>query len=263
MPYFNIIKKFFDRLFWAPEEQESNSGPLLTSRIYPVTLPLAPDVENGWKPYPVFNGSTSILTNLACHVSVLIKGYSPHPPHTHDEEEILICLRGELDLTVQDKSYPGGYQQKSLKAGQFVYYPAHFSHTLQAVSEAPANYMMFKWRSSLRQNGLSLAFGRFDAASFWEESKNKDGFSPRFVFEGPTNYLKKLHCHTSALTGGAGYNSHTDPYDVVIVVFEGEVETLGERIGPHSIIFYAAGKPHDMRNPDKKTAQYIVFEFHG
>jgi quercetin dioxygenase-like cupin family protein len=96
------------------------------------------------------------------------------------------------------------------------------------------------------------------------DAKSQNGFCPRLVFEGPTDYLKKLRCHVTTFAPQAGYAPHKDPYDVVIVVLAGEVETLGQRTGPHSVIFYAAGEPHGMRNPSLDvTARYVVFEFHG
>jgi hypothetical protein len=90
----------------------------------------------------------------------------------------------------------------------------------------------------------------------------ESGFSTRLVFEGPTRYLRKLQCHTTLLGPGAGYEPHSDKHDVCIVVLEEEVETLGQRIAPHGVIFCAAGEPHGMRNPGGATARYIVFEFH-
>jgi hypothetical protein len=50
---------------------------------------------------------------------------------------------------------------------------------------------------------------------------------------------------------------------VAIVVLEGEVATLGKRVGPHSVIFYRSGEPHGIRNPGESLAKYVVFEFHG
>ena len=41
------------------------------------------------------------------------------------------------------------------------------------------------------------------------------------------------------------------------------METLGQRVGPHSVIFCPAGEPHGIRNPGEVVAKYIVFEFHG
>jgi hypothetical protein len=192
-----------------------------------------------------------------------VKDCLPHPPHAHREEEILILLSGEVDIILPEGKGSEEHQRRHLKPGQFVYYPALFAHTLQTTSEAPANYLMFKWYSDSRKNDAPLSFGSFNMDDSVVDSEVKEGFCPRLVFEGPTVCLQKLQCHTSTLTAGAGYNPHFDAYDVAIIVIEGDVETLDEVTGPHSVIFYAAGEPHGMRNPHRATARYIVFEFHG
>jgi hypothetical protein len=194
---------------------------------------------------------------------VLTKDHCPHPPHSHEEEELLLLLSGEVNLIFPDDQDAKGEHRRRLKDHQFVYYPARFAHTLQAASVAPANYLMLKWATPFTGIGSPLAFGQYDMSDPAEGHESRDGFCPHLVFEGPTAYVQKLHCHTSTLSPEAGYGPHVDDYDVTIIVLEGEVETLGERIEPHGVIFYAAGKPHGMRNPGKTRARYLVFEFHG
>jgi len=252
-----------NRIVSAPVAASGWSSPQLTSRVYPLTIPLPPDKEKGWKPYHIFNGSTANLRSLSCHTSVLTQGSCPHPPHTHREEELLLLLAGEVDLILPDVQTPKGDHRKRLRVGQFVYYPAHFPHTLETVSVGPANYLMFKWYTDETEIDSPLAFGHFKIFYDPENSEVQGGFRPRLVFEGPTTCLRKLHCHVSALLSGAGYEPHIDAYDVAIIVLEGEVETLGERVAPHSVIFYPAGVPHGMRNPAVAIAKYVVFEFHG
>ena len=240
-------------------------SPQLTSRVYPLRLPLIPDEEKGWKRYPIFDGFTADLRTLSCHVSVLTQHRCPHPPHRHDEEEILLLLAGEVDLILPDMQPPNGEPRKRLRRGEFVYYPPQFSHTLQTVGEDPANYLMFKWYNHGSATGTDsrLAFGHFTLCAPAEKSEVEAGSRRRLVFEGPTACLRRLHCHASTLTPAAGYEPHSDDYTVAIIVLEGEVETLGERAGPHGVIFYSAGEPHGMRNRGETTARYVVFEFHG
>ncbi len=235
----------------------------LASRVYPLQIPLPPGDEGGWRPYAILNGSTAGVRSLASHVSVLTKGYRPHPPHTHPEEEILLLLAGEVDLIFPDEQTSGGERRRRLRPNQFVYYPTGFAHTLQTMSDSPANYLMFKWKSSPTGIESPLVFGQYDVRQSTQDSEARVGFSPRLMFEGPTAYLQKLHCHVSTLSPGASYDSHVDAYDVAIVVLEGEVETLGERVRPHGVIFYRAGDSHAMRNPKEARARYLVFEFHG
>jgi MoaA/NifB/PqqE/SkfB family radical SAM enzyme/uncharacterized cupin superfamily protein len=234
----------------------------LLSKVYPVQIPLEPDVKERWKPYYLFSGFTSGMRNLSCHVSVLVQGHSPHPPHTHKEEELLLVLDGEVEIIIPDGLSPDDFQRRRLKRGEFVYYPASFAHSLKTVSEAPANYLMYKWNAHRRRNKAVLKFCRYSVLESSGRSEVGAGFRPHLLFEGPTNFLKKLHCHISTLSPQAGYDPHADDYDVSIVILEGEVETLGKRVGPNSVIFYAAGEPHGMYNPGEVTARYIVFEFH-
>lgn len=252
-----------NRIVSAPVAVSSVAGPQLTSRIYPLRLPLTPDAGQDWKPYPFFHGSTSDVRSMACHASVLTHGNCPHPPHSHEEEELLLLLAGEVDLLLPTSPSPSGDSRRRLKAGQFVYYPAHFLHTLETISQEPANYLMFKWCSGKAQLDSPMSFGLFDIFDAPNGVDARCGFSCRTLFAAPTAYLRILQCHTSSLTPGAGYDPHIDAYDVAIVVLEGEVETLGERVVPHNVIFYPAGEPHGMRNPGSTVARYIVFEFHG
>lgn len=250
-----------NRIISAPVAAHAGGNPQLTSSVYPLSVPLAPDKSKGWKPYPIFRGSTTDLQFLSCHASVLTAGQCPHPPHAHREEELLILLQGELDVILPDAA--GEDRRKHLKAGQFIYYPAQFSHTIQTTSREAANYVMFKWHGQEAETNRPLAFGQWEIFDGREEAGSGDGFCPRPIFEGATAYLRKLHGHASTLGPGAGYEPHVDAYDVGILVLEGEVETLGERVQPHGVIFYRAGEPHGIRNPGSAIAKYLVFEFHG
>ena len=253
MGFLSGAKSRLKKILVQPHVERRGS---IKSGVYPLAVPLKADYEKGWRAYPVFRGQTGMMDDLACHASALVPGHTPHPPHTHKEEEILILLAGEVDLQL-----PALEKPVRLTPGQFVYYPTGFLHTLQPVGELPANYLMFKWQAGPSgMEGRPLTFKLFDPNAIGPGTK--EGFAPSLLFEGPTQYLKKLHSHVSTLSPGAGYKPHKDAYDVVLVVLEGEVETLGRRAGPHSIIFYPAGEPHGIANPGTRPAKYLVFEFH-
>ena len=258
-PVYPIARRVYR--FFKPRRPWS---PRLTSGIYPLEIPLAPDEERGWRSQGVFSGSTERLFSFTCHASVLTKGTCPHPPHAHQEEEILLLFCGEADLTLVDGSQvPREEQQVHLQPGQFVYYPAGFAHTLRTTSEQPADYLMLKWFVDGGRAGCSLPHGLFEVAAQEGEPGAPGGFTTRMLFEGPTQYLRRLHCHATTLSAGRGYEPHEDAYDVVIVVLEGELETLGKKARPNDVIFYATGDPHGMYNPGPCAAKYLVFEFHG
>jgi uncharacterized cupin superfamily protein len=236
-----------NRIVPAPPADGRAPGALeLTSRIHPLRPPLEPDEQTGWKPYPAFTGATADLANVSCHASALAPGRSPHPPHTHPEEELLLMLTGEADLELPDRG------TTPLRPGEFVYYPTGFAHTLRATSAGPATYAMLKWRGEPASAPGPLPFGHFATAG-----------EPRVLLDGPTRYLRKLQAHVTVLGPGDGYDPHVDAYDVAIVVLEGEVETIGARAAPCDVIFYRAGEPHGMRNVGTAAARYVVFELHG
>jgi quercetin dioxygenase-like cupin family protein len=233
-----------NRIVPAPMADSQVGQPIrLTSRIHPLRLPLSSD--EAWKPFPAFDGSTAVLPRVECHASVLAPGCSPHPPHQHPEEELLLLLAGEVELDLVT-------ERRQLLPGQFVHYPSNFAHTLQTTGDEPATYVMFKWRGESTEADRALPFGEFDTAG-----------ESRVLIDGSTRYLRKLQSHLTVLAPGEGYEPHADAYDVAIVVIEGELETIGSRAAPNDVIFYAAGEPHGMRNVGDEAARYVVFEFHG
>jgi len=270
----NGMKKACRKENFAPQVLWANFKSLVTavtmpkakliSGVYPLEVPLEPDEEKGWRIYPIFKGSTKVLRLLGCHASVLTQYTCPHAPHVHNDEETLLLLSGELDLIYSETNdSEKKYKNLNLKPGQFVYYPVGLSHTIQANSKQPANYVMFKWHASWKVKDRALEFVLYDLFEAAKNEKIQEGFRPRHLFHEPTNYLKTLHCHISTMSPGAGYEPHCDDYDVAIILLEGEVETLGRRVKPHNVIFYAAGEPHGMHNPTDVTAKYVVFEFHN
>jgi redox-sensitive bicupin YhaK (pirin superfamily) len=153
-------------------------------------------------------------------------------------------------------------QYKRLQPGQFVYYPALYPHTLKTVSQEPANYLMFKWSSGNTGSAGTLKHGQYQVSVPQREHPQVKGYYSELLFEGPTRHLGKLHCHMTRLAPGSGYPDHVDHYDAAIVFLSGECESLGQRVGPNSILFYAAGEPHGIRNAGTTEARYLVFEFH-
>lgn len=254
-----------NRTVSGPAPARLDSSPLLSTRIHTLDLPLEEDTGSGWKPYPIFRGSTRHLTNLGCHVSVLSPGKTPHPPHEHVEEELLIMLSGEVDLLIVNTTPSQTEKRHRLQPGSFVYYPAHQRHTIHNPGPQNATYLMFKWRSEQADSDSTIetTIVPFLARGPSSSEPGKNGYLARRVLDGSTRHLRKLHCHVTTLQPGSGYPPHVDAYDVAILTFRGTVETLGRQVGPNSVIFYAGGEPHGMKNVGTSPAVYLVFEFHG
>jgi mannose-6-phosphate isomerase-like protein (cupin superfamily) len=235
----------------------------LPSSIRRLAGPLAEQPGGGWRRYPLFRGSTAALDSMSCHAAVLSPGYSPHPPHAHDDEELLMILDGEADLLIADKPEYDGASPVRVKAGDFSYYPTGQHHTIRNSSDAPVTYMMFRWHGTPQMTPEARLQPTLFRAPPPVVKPTGRTFGIRTVFSAPTRWLRKLHCHVSRLEVGAGYAAHADPYDVAMLIRSGKVRTLGQDVGPGDLIYCSAGEMHGMRNIGNEPAHYIVFEFHG
>jgi mannose-6-phosphate isomerase-like protein (cupin superfamily) len=237
-----------------------------------LVLPLEEDPVSGWKAHPIFQGVTPNLDQVSCHISVLGPGRSPHPPHRHLEEELLIPLDGMAQLVIAREEDDRAFRVEAAMPGVFAYYPAHHPHTIRNDGAAPITYLMFKWRAAPAMVKRPLAAGIFR----YDDSPPPAvvrAFEARVLFERPTSFLGKLHAHLTTIQPGAGYAAHRDAHDVAIIVLSGQVETFeqepegepaGSRLlGPHGVAYYGAGQPHGLRNPGSEPARYLVFEFHA
>jgi oxalate decarboxylase/phosphoglucose isomerase-like protein (cupin superfamily) len=98
-------------------------------------------------PIPCFEGRTANVDSLECHYSVLMPGHSPHPPHAHLDEEILVVMNGAAELIVPKAKEDETPQIFAAPAGTAIYYPSYQLHTIRNVSTEPVSYAMLRWKS--------------------------------------------------------------------------------------------------------------------
>lgn len=233
----------------------------LHSRVCPVTFSALLDIGKGSRDNGVFAGATRGISRLSCHVTTQTTGTRPHPVHSHKEEEILLLVAGELEVIAPEVHSVEGNERVALRPGQIVYYPAFFPHTVETTSEEPAKYIALEWFNRRRTHASAVKrFGVFDV-DFDEDVA--DGFSSRLAFREPTRYLKKLQCHTTVAAPGKGQASHSDEYDVVLALMQGEIQTLGDQARAYDVVLYAADELHGMLNARQETARLVAFELHG
>lgn len=251
-----------NRIVLPPLRQPPLPEPL-TTHVRPIDLPLAEDPDERWRAHPFFRGSSPVLEKIACHASVLGPGRSPHAPHAHDDEELLIPLDGEAELVIGGSSRFARTRVERLGPGAFVYYPAHRRHTIRNPGPSPITYLMFKWRAAPAPTSAPLEttivrFGDLAPPPF-----GRKGYAAHRLLAQPTSCLGKLQSHVTFMAPGAGYEPHADRHDVAIVVLAGAIEVVGETVKPSGIVWISAGALHGMRSVGDEPARYLVFEFHG
>jgi mannose-6-phosphate isomerase-like protein (cupin superfamily) len=229
----------------------------------PAVLALEPLPDGRpWTPHPVIKGRAASVARLGVHFSLLQPGHSPHPPHAHIDEEILVVIEGEAEIILPDSRDDPAPAVHRLRPGDFTYYPAYRWHTIRNSSAKPIVYLMFKWRGT----SLGLTPHAPPGVFFGEGDDSFGANKPlrtKLVFEGATHFLKKLHVHRSVLTSGGGYEPHADPYDVMIVLIQGTVRTMGQTMSAPAFFYHPAGSLHGIRALGDDPAKYLVVEMHG
>ena len=88
----------------------------------------------------VFQAPTATLDELECHITTLNPGETPHPPHKHADEEIVIIKEGTVESLVNG-------QLKTVGPGSIIFQAANQMHSIRNVGKTPATYHVFKWNS--------------------------------------------------------------------------------------------------------------------
>jgi quercetin dioxygenase-like cupin family protein len=229
-----------------------------------IDLPSLQDSEHGWKTYPLFRGQTPTMAELECHVSVLGAGQSPHEPHDHVEDEIFIVLDGEAELIANAAGGKGS--RDAVSRGSLALYPSNAGrHTLRAGEDGPVTSLVLKWSNAWDAAANTLAPEVLHLPALLENARptSQPSISKVSLFSGGMPRLENLTAHMNVIRPGGGYDAHADPYDIAIVVLDGDIEVGAERLGPNSLLFVARGELHDLSNRSEAPATYIVFEFRG
>jgi mannose-6-phosphate isomerase-like protein (cupin superfamily) len=235
------------------------SGSALGPEVRNLSLPLDEDPVLAWRPHPQFAGATPNATAMACHVSVLGPGHSPHALHAHLEEELLVVLDGEAEVAIADHPFPDRARTERLGPGDFVYHPAYGHHTIRNPGAGTVTYLMLKWRGE--PSGSEVAAGAQVFRTAAVEAPAGEDFARELLFEAPTAFLARLHAHLTVLQPGAGYPAHEDQHDVAILPLAGRVRVRGHEAGPRGVLYLPAGHAHDMESVGEEPARYLVFEF--
>lgn len=87
-----------------------------------------------------FNGPTDQLHSMTAGSLLLKPGMSPHPPHQHPEEEIMIITEGAGEIVVDGKVTKVG-------PGTMMYCAAGKLHGVKNTGTKPMLFYFYKWRA--------------------------------------------------------------------------------------------------------------------
>ena len=87
-----------------------------------------------------FDGPTGQLKSLNAGSLLLKPGMSPHPPHQHPEEEIMVVTEGTGEISVEGKITNVG-------PGSMMYCEGGKLHGIVNTGSAPLLFYFFKWQA--------------------------------------------------------------------------------------------------------------------
>jgi len=86
----------------------------------------------------VFAAPTATLDELEYHTTTLKPGGSPHPPHTHRNEEMIIVKAGAVEAWVNGEWKPA-------PTGSLIFFASKVPHTVRNTGTVPATYHVVNW----------------------------------------------------------------------------------------------------------------------
>src|SRR4051812_37000026 len=83
---------------------------------------------------------TATLDELEIHITTLNPGETPHPPHQHPAEELVIIKEGTVESLVNG-------EMRRFGPGSIIFQGSNQMHSLRNVGTTPATYHVIQWKS--------------------------------------------------------------------------------------------------------------------
>ena len=137
MPRLALVLLFLAAVATSPAA--TSTPPVLGSAAVSWEEIQARESPNG-RSRQVFRAPTATLDELELHTTTLAPGQSPHPPHKHPDEELVIIKEGTVESNLDG-------QIRRLGPGSVIFQASNQMHGLRNVGDVPAVYHVIKWNS--------------------------------------------------------------------------------------------------------------------
>ena len=116
---------------------ESGGKPVMHSCVFNWADLTAAPTQQGER-RTVFNTPTPTLANFECHITTLNPGESPHPPHRHGDEELMVIKDGTLEVMQNGVT-------NRVSAGGIIFEASNELHGLRNIGTNRATYFVFRF----------------------------------------------------------------------------------------------------------------------
>ena len=112
---------------------------VMSSRVFDWSALTATTTKVGAR-RAVVQAPTATLDELEIHITTLNPGETPHAPHSHLAEELIIVKEGIVESLVNG-------EQRRVGAGSIIFQASNQLHTIRNVGTGPATYHVIQWQS--------------------------------------------------------------------------------------------------------------------
>ena len=88
----------------------------------------------------IFDRATSQFTRFDVHATTLNAGQISHPPHTHRAEEMIVMIKGNVQMNIGNKFYKAS-------AGDVIFLESEILHALNNTGNSACEYFAFQWQN--------------------------------------------------------------------------------------------------------------------
>jgi quercetin dioxygenase-like cupin family protein len=114
--------------------------PLIESSVFDWnSIPVKPTEVGSVRSF--FKVRTPTLEQLEVHVTTLDPGKSPHPPHRHPNEEMLIIRQGTVEALINA-------EWKQVGPGSVIFFASNQLHGLRNVGAKPTVYHVINFKTA-------------------------------------------------------------------------------------------------------------------
>lgn len=86
-----------------------------------------------------FDRPTATCDDFEMHVTILNAGLPSHPPHTHAQEEIILLMKGDATMAINNKDY-------EISPGSLVFLASGDLHGIRNSGKGQCEYFAFQWK---------------------------------------------------------------------------------------------------------------------
>jgi len=135
----DLLIALFSAVLTASAFAIADQGPVLGSTAFDFrTIPVK--VTDVGSVRSFVNQRTATVDELEIHMTTLNRGKSPHPPHRHPNEELIILEQGTVE-TLSNGEW------KQVGPGSVIFNASNQLHGLKNIGNEPAIYHVVNWKT--------------------------------------------------------------------------------------------------------------------